>query len=90
MFTVDWRLALLAQLLWPMVLLGPRFFAPRASAAADERKDKEAAVLTAVDEAIAGRNVVRAFGLEASMTERFAEKVKSLAAPFPFGTATAI
>ena len=29
MFVVDWRLALFAQLLWPMTLLGPRIFGPR-------------------------------------------------------------
>jgi ATP-binding cassette subfamily B protein len=78
LFSVDWRLALLAQLLWPMVLLGPRFFAPRASQAADERKVSEAAVLSAVDEATAGRHVVRAYGLERSMSEHFAEKVRAL------------
>ena len=78
LFTVDWRLALLSQLLWPMVLLGPRFLAPRASEAADERKISEAALLSAVDEATAGRHVVRAYGLERSMSERFAEKVRVL------------
>jgi ATP-binding cassette subfamily B protein len=80
MFTVDWRLALFAQLLWPMTLLGPRIFAPRAGAAAEERKNREAEVLTAVDEATAGRNVVRAFGLESTMGQRFASKLGSLAA----------
>ena len=79
LFTIDWRLALLAQLLWPMALLGPRFFAPRAGAAAEERKTKETALLVAVDEASAGRNVVRAFGLEKTMTRRFADQVASLA-----------
>lgn len=78
MFTVDWRLGVVAQLLWPMTLLGPRFFAPKASAAANERKVKEAALLGAVDEATAGRHVVRAFGLEANMAERFAGKVSDL------------
>ena len=79
LFTVDWRLAILAQLLWPMVLLGPRFFAPRAGQAADARKINEATLLSAVDEATAGRHVVRAYGLETSMSERFADKVKTLA-----------
>src|SRR4051812_48494073 len=37
MFTIDWRLGLLAQLVWPMTLLGPRFFAPKATAAAHAR-----------------------------------------------------
>jgi ATP-binding cassette subfamily B protein len=80
MFTVDWRLALFAQLLWPMTLFGPRIFAPRASAAAAQRKNREADVLTAVDEATAGRNVVRAFGLEQTMSQRFAAKLAALAA----------
>jgi ATP-binding cassette subfamily B protein len=80
MFTIDWRLALFAQLLWPMTLFGPRFFAPRASAAAELRKHREAEVLSAVDEATAGRNVVRAFGLEATMSQRFAATLRSLAA----------
>ena len=79
MFTIDWRLALLAQLVWPMTLLGPRIFAPRASAAAEARKDHEAAVLTAVGEATAGQAVVRAFGLEATMAERFRAKLGQLA-----------
>jgi len=79
MFTVDWQLALLSQLLWPMVLLGPRIFAPKASSAASERKAKEAVILTTIDEATAGRNVVRAFGLEARMSERFSRQVAALA-----------
>lgn len=80
MFTVDWRLALLSQLLWPMVLLGPRFLAPHASRAAAERKAKEALLLNAVDEATAGRHVVQAFGLEQRMSQQFLAKVQSLAA----------
>lgn len=79
MFSVDWRLGLFAQLLWPMTLLGPRIFAPRATAAAEQRKTCEAEVLVAVDEATGGRNVVRAFGLEQTMADRFAAKVQSLA-----------
>ena len=79
MFWVDWRLALFAQLLWPMTFIGPRIFAPKASLAAEERKSHEAAVLSAVDEATSGRSVVRAFGLEAKMSERFAEKLSLLA-----------
>ncbi|MEY2879728.1 MAG: hypothetical protein RLZZ15_2108, partial [Verrucomicrobiota bacterium] len=58
----------------------PRFFAPRAGAAATQRKDYEAAMLTAVDEATAGRNVVRAFGLERTMSERFGATIGRLAA----------
>ena len=80
MFTVDWRLALFGQLVWPMTLLGPRFFAPHASAAAEKRKYQEADLLGAVDEATAGRHVVRAFGLESTMSQKFAARLKTLAA----------
>ncbi len=79
MFWVDWRLALFAQLVWPMSLLGPRIFAPKARGAAEQRKQREADVLNAVDEATSGRYVVRAFGLEDFMRKRFGEKLKQLA-----------
>lgn len=78
LFIIDWRLALVAQLFWPMALLGPRFFAPKATAAATDMKAGESGLLSAVDEATAGRHVVRAFGLERTMTERFAGKVRGL------------
>ena len=80
MFSVDWRLALFAQLVWPMTLFGPRIFAPKAGQAAEQRKGHEAEVLSAVDEATAGRNVVRAYGLEATMSGKFAGKLGQLAA----------
>ncbi|MEO8361457.1 MAG: ABC transporter ATP-binding protein, partial [Vicinamibacteria bacterium] len=79
MFMVDWRLAMFAQLVWPMTLFGPRFFAPRAGAAAAQKKNREGHVLTAVDEATSGRHVVRAFGLEQHMGKRFGEKLTALA-----------
>lgn len=78
LFIIDWRLALVAQLFWPMALLGPRFFAPKATAAAAALKANESGLLSAVDEATGGRQVVRAFGLERTMTERFSAKVLGL------------
>jgi ATP-binding cassette subfamily B protein len=80
LFSVDWRLALFAQLLWPMTLIGPKLFGARAGQAAEERKNREAAVLTSVDEATSGRDVVRAFGLEQKMSTGFAERLGALAA----------
>lgn len=79
LFTLDWRLALLAQLLWPFVLVGPKWITPRAGVVAAERKTKEADVLVAVDEAVAGRQVVNAFGLESEMLARFIAKAGALA-----------
>jgi ABC-type multidrug transport system fused ATPase/permease subunit len=41
---VDWRLALFAQLVSPMSLLGPRFFSPKARDAAESaRRDNNSA-----------------------------------------------
>jgi ATP-binding cassette, subfamily B, bacterial len=80
LFTIDWRLALFAQLLWPMTLFGPKLFGRRAGRAAEERKGHEAVMLSSVDEATAGRNVVRAFGLEQTMSERFGAKLAALGA----------
>lgn len=79
MFALDWRLALFAQLVWPMTLLGPRVFAPKARLAAETRKAREAEVLNAVDEATTGRYIVRSFGLEATMSARFGVRIHALA-----------
>ena len=79
LFSVDWRLALFAQLMWPLTLLGPKIFGGRAAAAAGQRKEYEADVLSAVDEATAGRDVVRVFGLEARMSASFAGRLAALA-----------
>ena len=79
LFTIDWRLALVAQLIWPLALVGPRFFAPRATVAGHQRKHEEARLLAAVEEAAAGRQVVRAFGLEKQLSDNFLARATSLA-----------
>jgi len=62
LFTLDWRLALISTLVFPLSLLGPRIFAPRASAASYERKQRESHVLTAVQENLDAHAVVKALG----------------------------
>ena len=42
LFVLDWRLALVAMLVWPVALLGPRRFAPRAVASSYRKKELEA------------------------------------------------
>ena len=41
LFVLEWRLALIAALVFPLALLGPRFIAPRASRASYTRKTLE-------------------------------------------------
>ena len=80
LFALEWRLALIAALVFPLALVGPRFIAPRASSASYTRKTLESHVLKDVQENLAARQVVRAFGLERWMRARFAHRVDDLVA----------
>jgi ATP-binding cassette, subfamily B, bacterial len=64
LFVLDWRLALVAMLVWPLALFGPRVFAPRAVEASYARKQDEGRTMTAVQENIASQQVVKALGLQ--------------------------
>lgn len=69
---MEWRLALLTLLAFPLTLVGPKIFAPRASAASYARKQHEAALLAAVQENLGTQIAIKAFGLEPQMQRRFA------------------
>ncbi len=62
-FTLDWRLALLALLAFPLAMAGPKFLAPRTSRAAYDRKSQEAGLANFVQENVAAQALVKAFGL---------------------------
>ena len=68
---LDWRLALVALLLWPVSLLGPRLFAQRAVAASYVRKQDEGAALALVHENVQAQPAVKAFNLAGEATRRF-------------------
>jgi ATP-binding cassette subfamily B protein len=72
LFVIEWRLALVALLVFPLSLAGPRLFAGRAATAGYERKQDESRVLTALHETMAARPAITAFGLETHLTDRFA------------------
>jgi len=78
LFALEWRLALIATLVFPLALLGPRFISSRASGASYTRKTVESNVLKDVQENLAARQVVRAFGLERWMRARFTRRVDDL------------
>lgn len=80
LFVLEWRLALIAGLVFPVALVGPHLVAPRATRASRSRKNSEAAVLTDVQENITARPMVRAFGLEAMVRDRFVRRVDALVA----------
>jgi ATP-binding cassette subfamily B protein len=77
---LEWRLALIAALVFPLALVGPHFVAPRALRAGRDRKNHEAAMLRSVQENVDARPMVRAFGLESIMRDRFRQRADALLA----------
>jgi ATP-binding cassette, subfamily B, bacterial len=78
LFALDWRLALVAMLVWPCALLGPRVLAPRATEASYVKKRREADTLTTVQEHVAAQAVVKSYGLERIAMEAFGRRNAAL------------
>jgi len=64
LFVLDWRLALIAALVWPWCAFVPARLAPSVTYESYERRRREAHTLDALQQAIAGHGVVRAYNLE--------------------------
>jgi ATP-binding cassette subfamily B protein len=64
MIYLNWQLAVVALLIFPMTLIGPRILTPKAVQANYEQKVNEASILGMVQENIATQLVVKAFGLQ--------------------------
>jgi ATP-binding cassette subfamily B protein len=64
LFALDWRLALIASLVWPWCVIVPARLAPDTATESYARRRREAETLDAVHQAIAGHGVVRAYNLE--------------------------
>src|SRR5262249_18923230 len=64
-------LGLIGSLVFPLTLLLPRFFAARAYALSYDKRQREAEVLTAVQENVSAQGIVKAFGLEKPARARF-------------------
>jgi ATP-binding cassette subfamily B protein len=78
LFVLDWRLALVASLVVPVSLLGPRLAISRAAAASYRRKIDESGLVGVVQENIAAHTVVRAFGLERIALAHFQQRLATL------------
>jgi ATP-binding cassette subfamily B protein len=79
LFVLDWRLALMAMLIFPLCLIGPRFFAVRASAAGFQRRQDEGSMLASVQESLATHRVTEAFGLAKYSFDKFRSDSERLA-----------
>jgi ATP-binding cassette subfamily B protein len=64
MIWLNWQLAAVALLVFPITLIGPRILTPKAVQANYDQKVNEAAILGVVQENVAAQMVVKAFGLQ--------------------------
>ena len=64
MIWLNWQLAAVALLVFPITLIGPRLLTPKAVQANYEQKVNESAILGVVQENIGAQMVVKAFGLQ--------------------------
>jgi ATP-binding cassette subfamily B protein len=64
MLWLNWQLAAVALLVFPVTLIGPRILTPKAVQSNYEQKVNESAILGVVQENIATQLVVKAFGLQ--------------------------
>jgi ATP-binding cassette subfamily B protein len=71
LLVLDWRLGLLAAVVWPWSFLLPSRIGRRAGPAAYVRKERESEVLDVIQEEVATQAVVRAYGLQRLSIIRF-------------------
>lgn len=64
MLFLNWQLAVVALLIFPITLIGPRILTPKAVQANYEQKVNEASLLAVVQENVAAQAVVKAFSLQ--------------------------
>src|SRR6185437_9076845 len=64
MLFLSWPLAVVALLIFPITLIGPRFLTPKAVQANYEQKVNESAIIGVVQENIAAQALVKAFSLQ--------------------------
>jgi ATP-binding cassette, subfamily B, bacterial len=79
LFWFDWRLGLVAMVVWPACFLFPRVFASKATQVSYERKQHEGQTLAAVHENVAAQPTVRVFSLGGESVRRFGGLVEQLA-----------
>ncbi|MBR0815499.1 MULTISPECIES: ABC transporter ATP-binding protein [Bradyrhizobium] len=67
MLFLNWQLAVVALLVFPITLIGPRILTPKAVQANYEQKQNESALLGMVQENVAAQAVIKAFSLQRKM-----------------------
>ena len=78
LLAVEWRLAIALCALTPLVIIGPRWLATRASGASYERQRDAAAVMSATEESLAAHSVIKAFDLQGTMLAGYGRRLAKL------------
>jgi ATP-binding cassette, subfamily B, bacterial len=78
LFVLQWRLALIALGVAPLVMAGPQLFARRASRAFFRLKREQAALASAVQENVKAQPIVKIFGLEHNILARLRTQLADL------------
>ena len=78
LYALNLQLAIVATLVIPLAMIGPRVLAPRVAAAGYVRRAAEGHLLSTLHEQISGRAVIRAFGLETLMRHRVRVELEHL------------
>ncbi|WP_243401689.1 ABC transporter ATP-binding protein [Leptospira ellisii] len=78
LFLLDWKLALIALLIWPISFLGPGFLSRKSTEISYTRKLEEAQILSMVEESIAAQNLIRAYDLSDYFFSRFKNNCEKL------------
>jgi ATP-binding cassette subfamily B protein len=71
LFVLDWRLALIASLLWPWCALVPARVGAAVTADSYERRRRESRTLAGLNQAIDGHAAIRAYNLEEHTAREF-------------------
>jgi ATP-binding cassette subfamily B protein len=78
LFVLEWRLALLALAVAPMVFLGPWLFGARAAEASYRQQEDAGAVAAVLQENLSAQGLVKAFELQEVAQATFRERVTQL------------
>ncbi len=78
LFTIEWRLALATVVVLPLTAIIPELINPLATRAGYKRKQDEADLSNLVQEGIQGQKVIRSFGLQETVLDRFRERLGGL------------
>jgi ATP-binding cassette subfamily B protein len=75
---LPWPMALGGAMIWPLVLIGPRFLGPRAAAAARAKKKSESVTISTVSEILGAQKLSRLYALDLFTKKRFDQSLVSL------------